>query len=122
MVCDPFFYVLQVVSAALGLLTELPEFAPEQLIQALEPHMLQVAAAAVRAAAGHPPDLLHAAALASAFAAYTAAVPLKLMAVEDESAVEGEGVGQDVRQALLQVYCCCCCWCLVVVSTLLCAF
>jgi uncharacterized membrane protein len=103
--------ILQVVAAALGLLTELPEFAPEQLIQAVEPHMLQVAAAAVRAAAGYPPDLLHAAAWASAFAAYAAAVPLKLMAVEDELAVDGEGVGQDVRQALLQVRFCCCCCC-----------
>jgi hypothetical protein len=108
------FPVLQVVAAALGLLTELPEFAPEQLIQAVEPHMLQVAAAAVRAAAGHPPDLLHAAAWVSAFAAYAAAVPLRIMAAEDESAAEGEGVGQDVRQALLQVCCCCCCCCVVV--------
>ena len=90
---------MQVVSAALGLLTELPEFAPEQLISKLEPHMLQVAAAAVRAASSTPPDLMHAAAWASAFAAWAAAVPQKLLAAGED---EGGG-SREVRQALLQV-------------------
>jgi hypothetical protein len=90
---------MQVVSAALGLLTELPEFAPEQLVSTLEPHMLQVAAAAVRAASSTPPDLMHAAAWASAFAAWAAAVPQKLLAAGED---EGGGSGE-VRQALLQV-------------------
>lgn len=95
---------LQVVSAALGLLTELPEFSPEQLITDLETHMLQVAAAAVQAAAAQPPDLLHAAAWTSAFAAYAAAVPLKLLAAGEDSPGDEGGGGQDqLRQALLQV-------------------
>lgn len=94
------------VSAALGLLTELPEFSPEQLITDLEPHMLQVAVAAVQAAVAQPPDLLHAAAWTSAFAACAAAVPLKLLAAAEDSPAEDGGSGQDqLRQALLQVNC-----------------
>lgn len=61
--------------------------------------MLQVASAAVRAAAACPPDLMHASAWASAFAAYTAVVPQKLLAAPED---DNTG-GQDVRQALLQV-------------------
>lgn len=91
---------MQVVSAALGLLNETQEFAPEQLVGALEPHMLQVAAAAVRAATSSPPDLMHAAAWASAFSAWAAAVPQRLLASGEE---EGGGAAEDVRQALLQV-------------------
>jgi hypothetical protein len=87
------------VSAALGFLLEVPEFAPEHLIRSLEPHMLQVAAAAVRAATGGVPDLMHAAAWVSAFSAYAAAVPHMLLAAGEEECSGGE----DLRQALLQV-------------------
>jgi hypothetical protein len=105
---------VQVVTAALGLLLEVPEFAPEHLIRSLEPHMLQVAAAAVRAASGGLNDIRHAAAWVSAFSSYAAAVPDMLLAAgEDEGST-----GEDLRQALLQVnmqharcrtlcYCCC---------------
>ena len=107
---------LQVVTAALGLLTELPEFATEQLIRTLQPHMLQMAAAAVAAASAtqQPAATQHEAAWTAAFAAYAAAVPSKLLAAAAEdgdataaAAAAGGDEGQDgsdqLRQALLQV-------------------
>lgn len=104
--------VVQVVSAALGLLTEVCEYSPEQLLQALQPHMLQVATAAVQAAVVTPPDLMHAAAWVSAFSAYAAAVPQQVLAEEEEGATQG----QSLRHALLQVRCAAHHWAVTVVG------
>lgn len=91
----------QVVQAAEALLSDLPEYAPEQLLSSLEPHMLQVAAAALQAASGDTGDGMHAAAWVAAFSAYVAALPDKLVASEDVD----PNTGHQLRQALLQVGC-----------------
>lgn len=101
------------VSAALGLLSDLPEYAPEQLLQAMEPHMLQVEAAALHAAAAavqsaaaavsQTPDLMHTAAWVAAFAAHAAAVPQRLLLADDGEDDGAGSSGQQLREALLQV-------------------
>lgn len=89
---------VQVVSAALDMLSELPEYAPEQLLLSLQPHMMAMAQSACQAAArAGPVDLMHAAAWVKAFAAYVAEVPQELLQSQDAAH------GVSLSDALLQV-------------------
>ena len=91
----------KVVAAAVDLLQELPEYAPEQLLQSLQPHMIAVAQAACQAAArGGTTDLMHAAAWVKAFAAYAAA------ARQDFTMPLNNAQEPSVRDALVQVCVC----------------
>lgn len=87
---------LQAVDAAVDLLTELPEYAPEQLLTILKPHMLTMAQAACHAATSAGTlHLKHAAAWVRAFAAYASAVP--------QHVLQPSELGGSLRDALLQV-------------------
>jgi hypothetical protein len=91
----------QVLTAAVAVLEEVPEFAPEALLDDLEPSMLAVASAAAQAAAASAPAARgapHAAAWCRVFAAFAAARPATLLA----AAAAGRG-GAALADALLQL-------------------